>query len=223
MKPFIYNSRELKQELAENPHPAGEINFLTSIAKPQMTAIDAGSYRGLTGVALAKAIEPEGHVYIFEPVSEYIEATNKNLLLNHIKNASVYKKALTHKTEEIDFYKHGDGSGITEADGAEQIKVESVSIDEFVTENAIEQVDILSLDCEGSEFYILQGAKKVLKNNSPQILCEIHHFYLQQLNQSPKQISDYLKRFNYKIKPLTIENPDNKIDLSSCSHIYAYK
>ena len=33
MQPFVYNSPDFQKELADSPHLAGEVNFLTSIAE----------------------------------------------------------------------------------------------------------------------------------------------------------------------------------------------
>ncbi len=70
MGTFIYDSPVFQRELQNQAHPAGEIRFLKSIAKPGMRVIDTGANRGVTTVAIARQVGSGGHVYAFEPVPE---------------------------------------------------------------------------------------------------------------------------------------------------------
>jgi len=70
MGTFIYDSPVFQRELQNQAHPAGEIRFLKSIAKPGMRIIDTGANRGVTTVAIARQVGSGGHVYAFEPVPE---------------------------------------------------------------------------------------------------------------------------------------------------------
>ena len=48
MKEFLYGSPEFRTELAKSAHAAGEVEFLESIAKPGMRAIEIGGNHGVT-------------------------------------------------------------------------------------------------------------------------------------------------------------------------------
>lgn len=208
MEPFVCESSDFQEELANSLHLSGEVNFLTSIAEPGMRVIDAGAHRGVTAVALAKKVKSQGHVYAFEPVPEYYTVTEQNISRNGVENISLYQKALSNEVKTIRFYKQGGGSGITEADDAEVIRVKTTTIDDFVAEQKIDRIDILSLDCEGSELYVFQGAVTVLAEHGPQIFCEIHHSYLTQLGQSAKQTVEYLQNLGYEVEPLQVESSE---------------
>lgn len=55
-----------------------------------------------------------------------------------------------------------------------EIKVKSQTLDDFIHENAIEQVDLLKLDLQGSELPALTGASETLsKGKIKCVLCEI--------------------------------------------------
>lgn len=223
MGPFVYDSPDFQKELAEDVHLAGEIRFLTSIAQRGMRVIDAGAHRGVTVVATARHIDDTGHVYAFEPVHEFYNVVKDNISHNGVNNVSLYEKALSNGVNTILFYKHGGGSGITKADDAELIRVNTTTVDDFAAEQKIDRIDLLSMDCEGSELYVFQGAEIVLAEHGPQIFCEIHHFYLLQLGQSAEQVAEYLQRFGYEVEPLQVESPDKKPGITECSHIYARK
>jgi len=221
---FIYDSDKFRDELKNNPHHAGEVNFLQSIARSGMHVMEIGANTGVTAVAVAKHIGDAGHLYAFEPVPEYYAKLMNNLSRNGVNNVSAYRLALSNQTERIRFYKReGGGSGITPAKGGETLWVEATTVTEFLTVQKIDRVDLLNLDCEGSELLVLQGAKAVLENQLPDIFCEIHHGYLKELGQSVDDVVGFLRQFGYEVRLLQVEDLNAETSTDTCSHVYAAK
>ena len=218
---FNYESEEFRGQLHSDPHHAGEVGFLRSIAKSGMRVLEVGANTGVTAVALASEIGETGHLYAFEPVPEYYATLMENLSRNNVKNVSVYRLALSNQTGRIRFYKRKGGSGITPAEGGEALWVEATTVTEFLIVQRMDRIDLLNLDCEGSELLVLEGAKAVLEKQSPRIFCEIHHAYLKELGQSTDDIIGYLSQFGYDVRPLQVEDPDMETSADKCSHIYA--
>jgi len=218
---FIYGSEAFRDELAGSPHHAGEVSFLRSIARPGMRVMEAGANTGVTAVALAKEIGDTGHLYAFEPVPEYYTKLMENLSRNGITNVSAYRLALSNRAQRIRFYKRGGGSGITPSEDGETLWVEATTVTEFLVVQRIGRIDLINLDCEGSELLVLRGAKAVLEKDEPQIFCEIHHGYLKQLGQSSHDVMGYLSQFGYDVRPLRVEELDAETDIDKCSHLHA--
>ena len=221
MDRFIYDSKEFWDQLQNDPHQAGEIEYLRSIARPGMHVIDVGANRGVTTVALAANVAPEGRVYAFEPVPEYFDLLKENLSRNEIENVSAFNLALSNQNGRIRFYKHGEGSGIAPAQDAEMLWVEATTIADFLQDHSIGRTDLLNLDCEGSELVVLQGARPILEQQAPQIFCEIHHASLHQLGQSTDDLTRLLRSFGFDLRPLEVEDLDAERGFENCSHIYA--
>jgi len=186
-----------------------------------MRVIGVGANRGVTTVAVAREVGSSGHVYAFEPVPEYYAALKANLARNAADNASAHQLALSNRTGRIRFYKHGEGSGITPTDDAEVLWVEATTVGNFLSEQETTTIDLLNLDCEGSELLALEGAEAVLQEQSPQVFCEIHHEYLKELGQSVTDVASFLSRLDYTVQPLDVEKPGEKVSLEECSHIWA--
>ena len=222
MESFIYGSDEFRNNLQQSPHAAGEVKLLGSIAGPGMNVIDVGANKGVTTVAIAKKVGKTGHVYAFEPIPEYYAALMENLSGNGVENASAYQWALSNHIGHITLYKHGEGSGITPEEGAEELLVQSTTIDDFRHEMGIKTVDVINMDCEGSELFVLQGAETTLRTERPYIFCEIHHEYLKKLGQSVRDIVNYLEQLCFKIKPVLVEDSDRAACLEDCSHLCAH-
>lgn len=223
MNSFVFGSEEFQRELKDNPHHAGEVEFLRSVLRPDMHVIEAGANRGVTAVATAREIGTGGHLYAFEPVPEFYAALKENLRRNDAENVSLHQLALGNRRGRIQFYKHGGGSGITPAEDAESLYVEATTVTDFLREQGEARIDFLNLDCEGSELLVLRGARNVLEDHGPQIFCEIHRDYLGKLDQSADDVAGLLSELGYEVRPLRVEDLNAESSVEECSHVYARK
>lgn len=221
MRTFAYDSPEFQSQLRHNAHAGGEVSFLRSIAEPGMIALDVGANRGVTTVALAKAVGEDGQVWAFEPVPEHFAALKANLSWNGAANVEAHQLLLADQPGEVQFYKHGEGSGITPAEGAERLTVLATTIDEFLAEHHVGRVDLINSDCEGSELFMLRGGENALMAHSPKVFCEVHHGYLAQMNQSVADVVGYLQQLGFEVSPVSVEHLAREVGFDECSHIYA--
>jgi len=223
MEPFVYDSEEFQAELAESAHARGEVAFLESMAKPGTNALDVGANRGVSTVALARKVGAAGHVYAFEPVPEYHAVLTDTLRRNQAENVSTFQLALGERRGRIPFYKHGGGSGIAPADDAEQIQVPVTTVSRFLIEHRPLSIDLISMDCEGSELDVLRGAGELLRNGGPDIFCEVHHGALEGLGQTVRMLAAFLEDLGYAIQPIAIEEAGQEVNLDECTHLRASK
>jgi len=221
MESFVYDSAEFQEELKGSSHARGEVEFLGSITGPGMTAVDVGANRGVTTVALSKAVGEHGCVWAFEPVPEHFEVLTTTLERNSASNVTALRLALTDRSDEVPFYQNGGGSGIVASDGAEELTVATWSIDQSVDEKGVSRVDVISADCEGSELLMLRGAERVLRRDSPRIFCEVHHDALGSLGQSAGALVEYLEGLGYHVAPLSVDDAAAEPGLNECTHILA--
>ncbi len=219
MDTFIYN-QAFKRELKEDPHAFGEVSFLESLAEPGMTAVDVGANNGLTTVAIASKVGPSGRVYAFEPVPEYYRSLQANLSRNGIHNAKAYRLALGDRIGRADYYKDGGGSGIVPQDGAEKLSVEVTTLDAFAEEEGLDEIDLISMDCEGSELLVLKGGERTLQAGPLKLFCEIHRGRLEALGQSLTHIVQWLEERRFSVRPLLVHDLDKEVDYEGCTHIF---
>ncbi len=220
MNEFVFN-KAFRRELQENAHHYGEVTFLESVLRPGMVVVEGGANCGVTAVAIAKAVGNTGHVHAFEPVPEYFDVLETNIARNGIANISTYNLALSDRTGPLMFYKHGEGSGITSAQDAEEIQVQAITLPQFLSAYNIPRVDFMNLDCEGSELLIFRNAQIVLQEQRPPIFCEIHRQYMEALGQSVDDAVNFLSELGYDIRPIQVEDLSASSDFERCSHIYA--
>jgi len=218
---FLYDSPTFESFLKDNPHEEGEVRFLQSIVEEGMNVVDIGANVGITTVAIAKRIG-RGNIYSFEPVPEYFATLRKNLSSNELENARAYEMAVTDRVGKVDFYHKGLFSGIISEKGARRFEISSITLDRFLSDEKIERVDLINMDCEGSELFVLGGAKQTLQKNKVKIFCEVHHDFLKQLGQSVEGLVKYLQGFEFEVQSVSLNAGERGVNFDNCDYIYAH-
>jgi len=220
MESFTYDE-QFRRELAAHAHHFGEVRLLEGAAAAGMTAVDVGANRGVTTVAMAGRVGPTGRVYAFEPVPEYYGVLRATLSRNGADNVTALPMALGDRGGHITYYKCGEGSGIVSQDGAEEIQVAVTGFDAFADANGVGHVDLINMDCEGSELLALRGAERTLRTGPVTLLCEVHRGRLDALGQSPRQIVTWLEERGFAVQPVLAEDLQKQADYDNCTHLFA--
>ncbi|MDP9171847.1 MAG: FkbM family methyltransferase [Acidobacteriota bacterium] len=140
--------------------------------KPGDIVIDCGGCWGDTALEFALTA---GHVYCFECMPSNIAIFKKNLELNPAlaSKITLVGKALSGRSgEKLSFLDSGAGSRSSEGGSVE---VETITIDDFVSENGIGRVDLIKMDIEGSEPVALAGARGTLLRSRPDLAISLYH------------------------------------------------
>ena len=218
---FLYDSPGFKNFLKDNPHERGEVKFLESIVKEGMNVIDIGANVGITTMTVARKIGRRGKLYSFEPTPEYFNILKENISSNGLENVKVYELAVTDQVGRAPFYQKELSSGIVFEEGAKKFEVSTTSIDRFLSEEKIERIDLINMDCEGSELLVLKGAKETLRKNKVKIFCEIHHDFLKQLGQSVEELVQYLQGLEFQVQSVSLDDLKMGNNFEKCEYIYA--
>ena len=219
MRFFIYNSPAFESYLEGSSHVKGEIRFLRLFAEEGMVALDIGGRIGVTAVTIAKEVGKRGKVYTFEPVLENFEVLKRNLTINGLKNVKVLQLAVSDRVGRTDFY----GSSIVPKEDAQKTSVETTTLDAFSDKEKLERVDLINMDCEGSELLVLKGAGRTLRRNKVKIFCEMHHDLLENLGQSVQDIVEYLKGLGFQVYGVSLDDLSLKEEIERPEYIYAVK
>jgi FkbM family methyltransferase len=147
--------------------------------EPGDSVIDGGACWGDVAVYAADRIGPNGHVFSFEFVKENLRHFNKNIELNPaLKNRiSILEYALHSESGKKFSFNSSEGPSTSverksvKDDGA----VESITIDDLVHKRAIESVDFIKLDIEGSELACLNGAQESIRQFKPKLAIASYH------------------------------------------------
>lgn len=175
--PSIFD--DYKYIINEGPRETGDVAL-----RKNDIVFDLGANVGLfSTVAAAK----QCRVYSFEPTPMTQEILKKNLSLYDEGQCTLEPFAVTDKKGHVDFYINSDfnndesltsnslhGASLR-PDGMEKIRVDTISIDEFVEENGISRVDFIKANIEGAERLMLKGAKRTLARFAPKLYLSNCH------------------------------------------------
>ncbi|HEY4171295.1 MAG TPA: FkbM family methyltransferase, partial [Reyranella sp.] len=64
-----------------------------------------------------------------------------------------------------------------EYEGTNYVTVPCVTVDEFVRTRKLSQVDLIKIDIEGGEEFMIEGMYQTIRNHRPQIAIAIYHTY----------------------------------------------
>jgi FkbM family methyltransferase len=162
------------------PELAGAVR---EFVKPGMTVYDVGANIGYVSMLLAHATRPNGQIFAFEALPANIERIRANVALNDLKDrVHLVPQAVADRSGELTFYVHesvgmGKVVGSAGRPGEQyqgEIRVPSVSLDEFVYQHGHPAPDVVKMDIEGGEVLALPGMKRILNEHHPLLLLELH-------------------------------------------------
>lgn len=141
----------------------------------KIVVFDVGAHVGQTTL-LYNHFFKNSTIYAFEPFLESFNILKQNA--GKYPNIKIFNTALGNKIGMVDF--HVNNSTYTNSilsthqqaattwgenilDTKETIKVKSTTLDDFIEKMNIEQIDILKIDTQGTEYYVIEGALKSIE------------------------------------------------------------
>jgi FkbM family methyltransferase len=221
MERFVFGSPEYESYISEHEHERGERAFLESIAEEGMTAADVGGQYGPAAFAVSRAIGERGKLYCFEPVPEYRGILEDNVKASGLANVEVIPAAVGKEAGKATLYVDGGGTSVVPKEDKERVEAEVVCLDDFFAARGVSRLDLISMDCEGSELFVLQGAQGLLTRNSVRVFAEVHHDFLKALGLSAREVVDFLEGLGYRVSSVRLSDLSTGQDWETCDYVYA--
>lgn len=195
-------TRELFWKKAENFEYT---NIFIGLIGKVSTFFDVGANIGYYSILGCK-INPSLTVFAFEPSTGVFIYMCENLKINRLlENVTVEPIALSDVNGKIDFYEmrnekfptiynlsgeHNIGAKTDRI--TNKVKIESTTLDTYLSEIKINSVDLIKLDTEGAEYQILKGATKTIDTHKPIVICETL------FNKIEKELDIIMRKHNYE-------------------------
>jgi FkbM family methyltransferase len=139
-----------------------------------MNVVDIGAFAGHYTLIASELVGEKGRVFSFEPHPKSFSFLKKNIATNGCQNVVLEDKAVYSSRESVslvvrdDFLTH---STLQEADGvvkedAKKVKVQTITLDEYISCKSINQVDVIKLDVEGGELAALRGMGRTIHSSN---------------------------------------------------------
>ena len=159
-----------------------EIRFVRGLLQPGDSAIDVGGHIGFFTMHMAAAVGPEGRVYSFEPLDANADLLERSITENGFGGRVRFQRAaagaapgtatLTFPVETL----NSGGAYLLPAGGAPL----AGNVKKAVPLVALDALDLrrpvrfIKMDVEGAEPQVLRGAARILSQDKPVILSELH-------------------------------------------------
>jgi len=183
--------RDSVGEFPETTYQQGALDAAFKYVKKFNVAIDAGANIGLQSVRLAQKFE---HVHSFEPTS-----VNHDCLISNTKNFTniqLYKLGLGEQEEHAVIKIPVEAKNCGAFSIVDFNNYENAILEEQIKISTLDQFnilpDLIKIDTQGFELFILRGAKNTLKNK-PVLLLECEK------KQEKQLIGEYLTPLGYDI------------------------
>ncbi len=172
------------------------VRLFCKLAENARTIFDIGTNIG-TFALIAGVINKTARIFAFEPMPFIFELLKKNISINKLFNITPIQKPVSDVDGMIPFYINlGSDQSSSTLEGFRQdikeIEVCAVTLDTFVEEENIDQVDLIKIDAEGQDHRVLGGMRRILQRDQPDIICEVLH------GRTEKELQNILSDFGYQ-------------------------
>ena len=156
---------------------------IVDLVKPGDIIYDVGANIGFLTLLFARTTGATGHVYAFEALPANVFRLSHNVEINGFQEwVTVVPVAVLDRSGEVEFLigpstgmgKVGGSLGRDSVEYNESINVEGLSIDEYVERRSTLPADIVKIDIEGGEVLALPGMQKLIHDQGPIIMIELH-------------------------------------------------
>jgi FkbM family methyltransferase len=159
-----------------------EVRLARGILRAGDTAIDVGAHIGFFTMQMAGAVGAAGRVYAFEPFDANADLLEQSVHENRFGDRVIFRRAavgaaagsvtLTFPVETLN-----SGGAYLLRDGGAPLaghQVKSVPIVALDGLDLRRPVRFIKMDVEGAEPQVIRGAERILREDRPVILSELH-------------------------------------------------
>ena len=185
------------------------IQFLKNELTNTSNFIDVGSNYGYISIRASKLCNK---VFSFEPQMFMYDLSKKSISDNSITNIEVFNLALGDEEKEINLSKidySGNGINVGEVsikysnDTGESTRI--VKLDDFLDDD----VDIIKIDVQGYEKFVLNGSKETIKKNTPILIIEVETHQLWKFSYTSEHLFKFIRDLDYYIFFLEYHYPSD--------------
>jgi FkbM family methyltransferase len=168
--------------IVRGQYEAAEIRFALSLLAPGDIAIDIGAHIGFFAMQMASAVGAAGRIYAFEPFDPNADLIERSIVENGFGDRMLFWRVavgavsgsatLTFPVETLNSggaYLLREGSAPLAGNQKKDVTV--VALDALEMRRPVR---FIKMDVEGAEPQVIRGAAKILAEDRPMILSELH-------------------------------------------------
>ena len=175
--------------------------ILLKLAAKSEIFVDIGANTGFYSISAAKE-NPTLEIHAIEPQPQVFNLLNENIFLNNLESQiTLHNLGIGAKTDELTMFipkftgtVGASFKNLHEDEGdAEEIAVKVNTMDNL----AISNINLMKIDVEGYESFVLEGAKQTLLENKPTLIVELLRKWMKPFNTTPQEFLEKMSNFGY--------------------------
>lgn len=185
-------SEHIQRSIYIGNYERQETNWVKAYLGKGDTFLDVGANVGYFSLLASRIVGNTGSVISIEPSRNRFEILEQTIARNSLSNVKLFNLGLGAVSEQKvlpdPLLENYSPSFFAEGQG-ENVRI--VTLDELFPQMGVDHIDVLKMDVEGFEPYVLQGARSLLSQKKIKaILCEINEHWIQKAGYSPEEFHD---------------------------------
>lgn len=184
-----------------------EIDTLVKELPSNPVVVDIGANAGFFDfILLSKS--PKARVYAFEPMPANVQRLNDTIEKNSLikEQIKLYQMAVTGMEKEYleIFAEDTDDNQVVASvfsgfnkSNTKGIRVPCISLETIFSTHQLDKIDVLKMDCEGSEYDIIYNTNPQLIQKIKQMVVEVHD--IDKKENNIQAFAAYLQNLGFKI------------------------
>lgn len=187
------------------PEMVRELDCFLALSRSKTTLIDVGALHGLFSLAFVHD-RPGVRAVAVEPEPNACEVIEAHLRTNALTNVVLAKVAVGARAGAIPMMLRGPHlEAVSDLEmrssAGDVMAIVGTTVDELCRDLDLHP-DLVKIDVEGYEFHVLRGAERVLREDRPDIMLELHPQQIAQLGGSVTDLVAYLADLGYRFRDL---------------------
>jgi FkbM family methyltransferase len=171
---------------------------------PEVKFLDIGANIGLYSAVIAKKAGSKARVIAVEPSPENCEYIRKTIKRNELNNVVVENCALGHESGKVKLYLNdlnkADHRVYDLTNQRDFVEIDMRTGDEILSRSGWNQVDLIKIDTQGYEKYVVDGLETTFNNaQSLTVFMEFWPWGLRQAQSDPSELLKKIKSHKFSI------------------------
>ena len=195
---------------------AGPIQQLKPFVAPSTFVIDIGANVGFFTRRFARWVSGNGRVIALEPEPKNFEQLVAGIDRKRLSALVDPIRAAVAEAEGTAFLKLNPYNPADHRLAESGLSVPTVTVDRLMEERGWPSVSLIKIDVQGSEFRVLQGARRTIARNHPALFIEIDDGHLRLAGWSAEILLRLIVEWGYSAHRLTRSGVSLSVSVESC-------
>jgi FkbM family methyltransferase len=187
-----------------------EFTFIHNYISKSSIVFDIGSNMGFYSIWMGRSLGPTGELHTFEPDHKNFERLKKNISINSLQaKVKLNQKAVSTESGlgKITMGLDGENHLITDESNIDTIgDIELISLDQYINDNQLSEIDFIKIDVEGFELNVLKGGLLSLSNKKIGVIQLEINETISNAGVNRTEIIDFVHKNGYQFYKYDISN-----------------